>query len=215
LLAPFERSTDEKVGLLLLDSLKKASALSSLRIDSLQQKLAKYGAPVQQAIPEVVALVNVDAAAQKKQLEERLATITGGDVRRGQAVFNSAKAACTACHKFGYLGGNAGPDLTRIGGIRTERDLLESILFPSLSFVRSYEPVVLVTTDGRIVNGLIRNETSAELLLTTGPNQEVRVPRAEVEEIRPSTVSVMPAGLDKQLTAQELADLVAFLKNAK
>ena len=69
--------------------------------------------------------------------------------------------------------------------------------------------------DGKIVNGLIRNETSAELLLTTGPNQEVRVPRAEVEEVRPSTVSVMPAGLDKQLTAQELADLVAFLKNAK
>ncbi len=215
MLAPFERSTDEKAGLLLLGSLKKATALSSLRIDSLQQKLAKYSPAVQQLIPEVVALVNVDAAAQKKQLEERLATIAGGDVRRGQAVFNSTKAACTACHKFGYLGGNAGPDMTRIGGVRTERDLLESILFPSLSFVRSYESVVIVTTDGRVLNGLIRNETSTELLLATGPNQEVRVPRADIEEVRPSTVSVMPAGLDKQLTAQELADLVAFLKNAK
>ena len=215
MLAPFERSTDEKLGLLLLDSLKKATSLSSLRIDSLQQKLAKYGPAVQQGIPELIALVNVDAAAQKKELEERLAKIAGGDVRRGQAIFNSSKAACTACHKFGYLGGNAGPDMTRIGGIRTERDLLESILFPSLSFVRSYEPVVLVLNDGRVVNGLIRNETSAELLLTTGPNQEIRVPRANIEEIRPSTVSVMPAGLDKQLTPQELADLVAFLKNAK
>jgi putative membrane-bound dehydrogenase-like protein len=215
LLEPFERSTDEASGLLLLDSLKKASALSSLRIDSLQQKLAKYSPAVQQAIPEVIALVNVDAAAQKKQLEAKLAAITGGDVRRGQAVFNSTKAACTACHKFGYLGGTAGPDMTRIGGIRTERDLLESILFPSLSFVRSYEPVIVVTTDGRIVNGLIRNESSTELLVTTGPNQEVRVPRADIEEVRPSTVSVMPAGLDKQLTDQELADLVAFLKNAK
>jgi putative heme-binding domain-containing protein len=215
LLAPFERSTDEQVGLLLLDALKKASSLSSLRIDSLQAKLAKYSPAVQQRIPEVVALVNVDAAAQKKELEERLAKLSGGDVRRGQAVFNSAKAACTACHRFGYLGGTSGPDMTRIGGIRTERDLLESILFPRLSFVRSYEPVIVVTTDGRVVNGLIRNETSAELLITTGPNQEVRIPRGEVEETRPSTVSVMPAGLDKQLTDQEMADLVAFLKNAK
>lgn len=215
LLVPFERATDEKVGLQLLDSLKKASALSSLRIDSLQQKLAKYSPAVQKGIAEVVALVNVDAAAQRKQIEERLPLIATGDVRRGQAVFNSAKAACLACHRSGYLGGSTGPDLTRIGGIRVERDLLESILFPSLSFVRSYEPVVVVTTDGRILNGTIRNEAATEILLATGPNQEARVPRADIEEIRPSTVSVMPAGLDKQLTPQELADLVAFLKNAK
>ena len=215
LLGPFERSTDEKVGLLLLDSLKKASALSSLRIDSLQQKFAKYSPAIQQGVTEVVALVNVDAAGQKKQLEDLLSKITAGDVRRGQAVFNSAKAACTACHRIGYIGGSTGPDMTRIGGIRTDRDLLESIVFPSLSFVRSYEPVAVITTDGRIVNGLIRDETASELLLSTGPNQEVRVARADVEEIRPSTVSVMPAGLDKQLSIQELADLVAFLKNAK
>jgi putative heme-binding domain-containing protein len=138
-----------------------------------------------------------------------------GDIRRGQAVFNSTKAACTACHRVGYLGGNSGPDLTRIGGIRVERDLLESIVYPSLSFVRSYEPVVVVLMDGRVTNGLIRDETSHEITLVTGPNQESRIQRADIEEIRPSTVSVMPAGLDKQLTVQELADLVAFLKNAK
>ena len=215
LLAPFERSTDEKVGVLLIDALKKASALSSLRPDSLQQKLAKYSPAVQQGITEVTALINVDAAAQRKRLEELLPSMATGDVCRGQAVFNSTKSACVACHKFGYVGGTAGPDLTRIGGIRTERDLLESILYPSLSFVRSFESVVIVTTDGRVVNGLVKNESATELLVTTGPNQETRVPRAEIDELRPSSVSVMPAGLEKQLTPQEFADLVAFLKNAK
>lgn len=215
LLAAFERSTDEALGLALIDSLKAAQARSSLRIDLLQQMMAKYGPTVLQGVADVVALVNVGAAAQKKQIEDLLPTLATGDVRRGQAVFNNTKAACTACHRFGYLGGNAGPDLTRIGGIRTERDLLESILFPSLSFVRSYEPVVVVTTNGRIINGLIRNETAGEILLAIGPNQEVRLARSDIEEINPSTISIMPAGLDKQLTPQELADLVAFLKNAK
>ena len=51
--------------------------------------------------------------------------------------------------------------------------------------------------------------------VATGPNEEVRLPRDVVEEVQPNTISVMPAGLDKQLTVQELADLVAFLKNAK
>ena len=70
----------------------------------------------------------------------------------------------------------------------------------------------MATSDGKVLNGLLRNETSEEILLVTGANQEVRVPRADIEEVRPSTVSVMPAGLDQQLSPQELADLVVFLK---
>jgi putative heme-binding domain-containing protein len=215
LLAPFERSTDERLGLKLVSALKQALSLTSLRLDSLQQKLAKYPPAVQQGVTELVAAVNAEAAQQKQRIEELLPEVARGDIRRGQAVFNAAKSACVACHRFGYVGGNVGPDLTRIGSIRADRDLLEAILFPSLSFVRSYESVVLVTTDGRIVNGLIRNETAEEIVLATGLNQETKVARSEIDEIRPSSVSVMPAGLDKQLSVQELADLVSFLKNAK
>jgi putative heme-binding domain-containing protein len=141
-----------------------------------------------------------------------LTTLKGGDIRRGQAVFNSTKASCSACHAIGYLGGNVGPDLTHIGKIRTERDLLESIVFPSASFVRSYEPVVVTTKDGKFVNGLIRSESAEEILLATGVNQEARVARTDIETILPSKVSVMPSGLDQQLSPSELADLVAFLK---
>ena len=78
--------------------------------------------------------------------------------------------------------------------------------------MRSFEPIAVATTDGKVHNGLLRGETADEMLLATGVNQEARIPRAEIEEIRPSTVSIMPAGLDQQLTPQELADLVAFLK---
>jgi putative heme-binding domain-containing protein len=144
-----------------------------------------------------------------------LKTLPAGDVRRGQVVFNGTKAQCAACHKIGYKGGLTGPDLTRIGGIRTERDLLESIAFPSASFVRSYEAVRVVTLDGRTLSGILKSDAPDEIVLTVAADKEERIPRADVESMSPSAISVMPAGLDQQLTPQELADLVAFLKACK
>ncbi|MBI4326986.1 MAG: dehydrogenase, partial [Chloroflexi bacterium] len=108
-----------------------------------------------------------------------------------------------------------GPDLTTIGQIRTERDLLEAIVYPSASFVRSYEPMIVVTKSGEDYSGVLRRDSPEEVLLVTGPETEVRIGRSDVAEMRPGTVSVMPGGLGEQLTRQELADLVAFLKGTK
>ncbi|HMF13755.1 MAG TPA: hypothetical protein VKE94_15660, partial [Gemmataceae bacterium] len=83
------------------------------------------------------------------------------------------------------------------------------------SFVRGYEPVVVGTKDGRAHNGLLRKDAPDEILLLIAADKEERIPRADIEAIEPSKVSVMPAGLDQQLTIQELADLVAFLKACK
>jgi putative heme-binding domain-containing protein len=214
LLKPFDRSTNDAIGLRLVAALKKSPALPSLRIELLREALAKYGPSVQAGIAQIESLVNIDAASQRRHIEELLPLVAKGDVRRGHAVFYSSKALCSTCHRLGAAGGTTGPDLTHVGKTRTERDLLESILYPSLSFVRSYEPMQVLTQDGKIINGVIRNETAKEYVLAIGPDQDVRIPRDDVDQIQPSTVSVMPAGLDKQLSPQELADLVAFLKNS-
>jgi putative membrane-bound dehydrogenase-like protein len=215
LLGAFEQSTDESLGLKLVETLANSPAASSIRVDALKAHLAKYGPRVQKQAEALYAKLNVDAAKQKAQLEQLMATLSAGDIRRGQLAFHSEKAACYSCHAIGYRGGNVGPDLTRIGSIRSERDLLEAIVFPSASFVRSFEPIAIATKDGKVVNGLLRGENADELVLATGVNQEARVARRDIDEMRPSTVSVMPAGLDQQLTPQELADLVAFLKACK
>jgi putative membrane-bound dehydrogenase-like protein len=215
LLAAFEQSKDETLGLKLLTALSASPAVSSLRADAVKSHLAKYPAVVQKEVEALLAKINVDAAKQKAQLEQLLPTMSSGDIRRGQVVFHSEKAACFSCHAIGYRGGNVGPDLTRIGSVRAERDLLEAIVFPSASLVRSFEPIAVATNDGKIFNGLLRGETADELRLATGVNQEARIARREIDEIRPSTVSIMPAGLDQQLTHQELADLIAFLKACK
>ena len=215
LLAAFEQSTDESLGLKLIEALTNSSAVSSLRVDSVKTHLAKYGPGVQKKAESLYLKLNVDAAKQKARLEQLMAALSAGDVRRGQLIFHSEKAACYSCHAIGYRGGTVGPDLTRIGSVRADRDLLEAIVFPSASFVRSFEPIAIATNEGKVFNGLLRGETADELILATGVNQEARITRRDIEEMRPSTVSVMPAGLDQQLSPQELADLVAFLKACK
>jgi putative membrane-bound dehydrogenase-like protein len=215
LLVAFEQSTDEKLGLKLVATLARSPALASLRIDALKSHLAKYGPAVQKEAEGLYARLNADAAKQKARLEQMLAALSAGDIRRGQLVFHSEKAACYSCHAIGYRGGNVGPDLTKIGSVRADRDLLEAILYPSASFVRSFEPITIATVDGKTFNGLIRGENADELTLATGVNQEARIARKDIEEIRPGNVSIMPGGFDQQLTPQELADLVAFLRACK
>jgi putative heme-binding domain-containing protein len=114
-----------------------------------------------------------------------------------------------------YLGGDVGPDLTAIGTIRSERDLLEAVVYPSASLVRSYEPWLAATRDGEEHSGVLRRDTPDEIVLATGPGAEVRIARADLAELRLSQVSTMPAGLEEQLSRQELADLLAFLMNTK
>ncbi len=215
LLSAFERATDEALGFRLIASLKQSAGLSGLRAESLKPRLTNFPMTVQRSADELLASLNLDAAKQQAHLEAVAEATRNGDVRRGQAIFNSQKTACATCHAIGYLGGNIGPDLTRIGQIRTERDLLEAIVYPSASFVRSYEPVFVVTKSGDDYSGVLRKDAVDEVLLATGPGTEVRVARSDITEMRPGTVSVMPGGLDEQLSRQELADLIAFLKSTK
>lgn len=215
LLPAFEHSTNEATGLRLMAALKESKGLAGVQAEGLQAVAKKYPAAVQSKADALLALLNADAEKQKAQLEALQASLPAGDIRRGQLVFNNPKAACASCHRMGYLGGNVGPDLTAIGPTRTERDLLEAIVFPSASFVRSYEPYTIVTKNDEDYSGVLRKDAPDEVVLATGPNTEVRVARSDITEMRPSRVSVMPAGLDQQLSKQELSDLVTFLKNTK
>ncbi|HVC98317.1 MAG TPA: c-type cytochrome, partial [Pirellulales bacterium] len=175
----------------------------------------KFGPPIQKLAEALYARLEVGATQQKARLEELLASLPEGEIRRGQAVFNGKKAACASCHAIGYLGGRLGPDMTRIGQTRSDRDLLEAIVFPSASFVRSFEPVQVTTQDGRSFSGLLLKDSPDEVVLVKSPTEEYRIARDDIEEMLPGTVSIMPQGLDQQLTLQELSDLVAFLRACK
>src|SRR5205807_1371391 len=108
-----------------------------------------------------------------------------------------------------------GPDLTKIGAVRSGRDLLEAVVFPSASFARGYEPYVVEIRSGRTVTGIIGRETADALYLVTAERAELRIPRAEIDVFIPGRVSIMPQGLETQITTKEFRDLMAYLQSLR
>ena len=214
LLPAFDQSGDATIGAALLDALSIAKGRSNVSADLLRPRLAKYPEPVRQRGEALLVSWRSDAARQAKELDALLTGVRGGDNVRGQMLFNSPKAACNACHAIGYKGGRIGPDLTSIGQIRSERDLLEAIVFPNASFARGFEPVVVTTTTGESVTGVLKSEGEV-IVLALVDGQERRIPRADVADMQPGAISLMPAGFADQLSRQELADLLAFLKGTR
>jgi putative heme-binding domain-containing protein len=159
----------------------------------------------------LIASLAADSASQAAHLKELAAKLPGGDAERGRVLF-AGKATCITCHTMGKTGVNFGPDLTTVAQVRSERDLLESIIYPSATFVRSFEPFVVVTNSGEMFNGILRNDAPDEVVLGTAPQIEKRIARSEIKRMRPDTISLMPQGFDKLLTPEEIADLIAFLK---
>ncbi|MEN3339329.1 MAG: hypothetical protein V7647_3005 [Acidobacteriota bacterium] len=212
LLRAFDRPGDDGPGLAMLAALREAKSRSSVRPDVLRPVLARYSDAVQKQGEALLTSFSTDAASQVGRLEALLPAVRDGNVSRGQAVFNGPKAGCYACHAIGYMGGTIGPDLTRIGQVRSERDLLEAIVFPSASFARGYEPIVVRTRSGAVHMGVLRNNEPGDDVVVATDRDEIRVPRGEIVDVQPGTVSLMPPGFDALLTRQELADLLAFLK---
>jgi putative membrane-bound dehydrogenase-like protein len=215
LLGAFGNSTDEPLGLAMIAALERSRSRTAVRADVLRPRLASYPERVKQAGETLLAAIHLDSTKQAQQLESLLGAVQNGDVARGQTVFNSTKAACLSCHAIGYIGGRIGPDLTRIGQVRAERDLLEAIVFPSASFARGYESVAVQTRAGTIVSGVLKSDAPDELILSDAAGNETRVARRDVADVQPGAVSLMPPGFGDVLTRQELADLLAFLRAAK
>jgi putative heme-binding domain-containing protein len=148
-------------------------------------------------------------------LQKRQSQLTAGDAARGREIFFGKITACSGCHTVAGQGGKVGPDLTKIGAIRKQRDLLEAIVFPSSSFARGYRTWSIVTDRGRVHSGLITRETTDSLMLRKSDLSEVRIPRGSIEGMSESTTSVMPNGLDHRLTNQDLSDLLEYMLSLK
>ena len=167
--------------------------------------------PVEAALPGPDALT---LSRQHARLEELLAVNHQGDPERGKKIFLDTKSACTTCHAQGENGGNLGPDLTKIGAIRTAQYLLEAIVYPSSSFVRSYEPTIVKSKTTSAL-GIIIGVTPEEVVVRSAPGVETRIPRADVLSFQPAATSLMPQGYDGILTPAQLADLIAYLASSK
>ncbi|OYW72405.1 MAG: hypothetical protein B7Z37_24925, partial [Verrucomicrobia bacterium 12-59-8] len=156
------------------------------------------------------------AEAKKRQLGPLAdKVIASGNAANGKKHFEMGKGTCIACHKIGEAGRPIGPDLSHIGAIRTERDLLESILFPSNTLARDYEAHVIETSDGQQTLGVIKSHTAEGLLVIDIAGQEKTIAHQTIAGDTTLTTSLMPQGLDQTMPEPELLDLVAWLRSLK
>lgn len=215
LLDAFRLSASAPVGREVIRQLEVASALGSLSPKTLHEVIAGFPSEVQASAEPLFKKLTIDESAQRKKLAEFAAGFKDADAKRGRDVFFSRKAVCSACHAVRGEGERIGPDLSKIGSIRTETDLLESVLFPSNSVARGFESYTINTITGNSYSGLIRRETSDAVYLVPTDRNEIRIPRSKIESMAVSPTSIMPQGLENTMTRQELGDLIAFLKSLR
>jgi putative heme-binding domain-containing protein len=137
-------------------------------------------------------------------------------VTRGERVFQAA--LCARCHRVGARGPAIGPELTHVAQRFSRRDILESIVRPSLSVSEIYRSSRVVTEDGRVLTGRVVSAgdyRSQNLKLNTDPwrpSQWVEVDKRTIAEFQEMAASPMPEGLLNPFTRDEIADLLAYLE---
>ena len=132
-----------------------------------------------------------------------------GDPENGKLVFQ--KAACMTCHEVGGIGVDVGPSLNDVK-IKPAEALLTDILDPNRAIEDRWVSQTLEGTDGRILSGLVHGEDAAAITLRVPGGVTMTVPRVEVKALTSAGISLMPVGLEAAITKEEMADLIAFLK---
>jgi putative membrane-bound dehydrogenase-like protein len=153
-----------------------------------------------------------EAAAQKRgqvALAYRPALALEGDREKGRVVFEKL---CSTCHQVQGRGTDVGPDLATVAH-RSPDDLLLHVLEPNREVAPNYVNYLVVTQSGRIVSGIIAEERATSIVLRRALGATDVVPRDQIEEIASTGMSLMPEGLEKGLSQQDMADLISFLRS--
>ncbi|MFI5456986.1 MAG: HEAT repeat domain-containing protein [Isosphaerales bacterium] len=213
LLPAFAGSSDVTVGTALVEALASCPSAATLGVAELDRALKVYPPAVRERARGLRAALVTREKGKTAYLARLSAELDQlrGDPDAGQEVFLATKVGCFGCHRAVGRGGTVGPDLSRIGKIRSRAELLESIIFPGLTVTPEYRTVLAATRDGRVTTGLVVRDTPEAVYLRTTELSEIRIPRKDLEEMTPSPGSLMPEGLETIMTRQELRDLLEFL----
>lgn len=130
-----------------------------------------------------------------------------GDRARGKDVF---ARRCAACHRFEEVGFNVGPNLAALT-TRSPQYLLIEILDPNRTVDGRYTEYTAVTRAGQLFTGILSAESAGSITLQGQENKLHTLLRSELDELVSTGRSIMPEGLEKDLSRQDLADLIAYV----
>lgn len=146
-------------------------------------------------------------------LDVRARAVKVGDASRGKALFET-KGGCSRCHRTAGAGPRSAPDLTDIGALRSAPMLQETILDPTAAMLPINRPVRAVARDGTVIEGRRLNEDTYTVQIIDDRERLLSLVKADLQDYRVLTTSPMPS-YKGTLTADEIADLVAYLLTLK
>jgi putative heme-binding domain-containing protein len=193
---------------ILLDAIE-ASRIKPAEIDRLTaDRLRNHGdSEVRRRAGSVFAAA-VPADRQLVLDEYRPALKLEADALRGREVF---ARNCASCHRIGDLGTDVAPDISD-SRTKSPEQLLTDIVQPNRAIDGNYVGYTAVTTDGRVLEGIVVSESSTAVTLLAPEGKSITLPRDQIDELRSSGLSLMPEGLEREIPPQSMADVIAFIK---
>lgn len=166
---------------------------------------------------ELLKLLNRNTEWKMEDFTESIAALASGKGAArshevGEHLFKMA--ACSSCHKMGGEGQALGPDLATLDAKMTLSDLVRDVIEPSWRINEKYVSNSLLLADGRVLTGLIVEETADAVKIIANPaapDKPVTVPKDEIDERSVSKVSLMPQGVLNKFTQEEILDLIAYV----
>lgn len=180
-----------------------AAALNAAPWDDVREQAAKVlplpASGRQQPLPSIAQLLNFQ-----------------GNAYNGKLLFeNEKKGTCINCHQIDSKGKDVGPALTEIGSKLSRQAMFESILFPSAGISHNYETHILALEDGNVVTGIITNQAGGSLSIKTADGITRTYKEDEIVARKRSSESLMPADVTKELSAQDVVDIVEYMMTLK
>ena len=144
-------------------------------------------------------------------------TAKRGDAKHGSGLFSPIGKAgvCLACHFVNGSGRDFGPDLSKVGSRLKPEQIIESLLAPSKTMAQGFQPVVVTLNDGGVQSGFVVKRDGDAVALKIATGQTLPLKKSDVKSEQSVPISLMPEGLLQSFTAQEAADLVAYLASLK
>jgi uncharacterized repeat protein (TIGR03806 family) len=162
-------------------------------------------------LPEERRVVRLGAVVQPEQI----LGLPGNSERGRKLFFEGSGVQCRSCHRIGGQGTEIGPDLDKIAARYDRRQILDNILNPSRQIEEKYLTYVVETKRGQVVSGILVSKDANRLVLKDANNKVTQVLTADVESVVAQQKSIMPDLLLRDLTAEQVADLTAFLASLK
>ena len=156
--------------------------------------------------PALQSVAEARARAEVFAYYRRLAK-KPGDVKRGRKLF---ERHCLVCHTVANRGGRIGPPLDGVG-LKGLESLLRNVLTPNAAVESGYRSFRVLTTDGRIIQGLLVSDSPEAVVIRQPDTADVRIPREQIERAGFTGTSVMPEGILESLRPEEARDLLQYL----